>query len=343
MSRYFNIRINEGDSEGPYTIYYDQVNPSNIAAIYGNGLPATGLTLTQLTTGNGVAVYVPNDTNTIIVYNELLGCDFGIEIIINTTPTPTPTITSTPTLTSTPTPTLEEFRYEFITYFGATYQESCPSITEVTVYGTNSNWTSNTQFYNSLTGPVTIDMQGYYNYNNESLGLNSTGLVVDGILLCPTNTPTPTTTIESTPTPTPTTSSETTPTPTPTTTAESTPTPTPTLTSTESSPLLLTIINNTTNRIVTNVSINGQTQTLTSGVYPIYAGQQGGSLTHPSFDGIPPNMMTILMGGSGNFDFVIKQNGTTALSTMGVGGSFIVGPYTFSSSDEIVIILTDSA
>ena len=148
----------------------------------------------------------------------------------------------------------------------------------------------------------------------------------------PTNTPTPT--LTNTPTPSP---SETSPAVSSTPTETPTPTPTPTVQS-----LLFQVVNNTTTRTITDIKISGVTQTLTSGSYPISSGQTAGSLTHPAFDGIPLNIMTISMGGSGNFNYDIKQNGVVVISVLSVGASFIVPPYTFLSSDEIIITFVDT-
>ena len=156
-----------------------------------------------------------------------------------------------------------------------------------------------------------------------------------------TSTPTPTLDATSTPepataTPAPTGVPTDTPTPTPGATNVPTDTPTPTPS------LLFQLVNNTTSRTITDVKISGITQTLTSGSYPINAGEQGGSLTHPSFDGIPPNMMVVYVGGSGDFKYNIKQNGSVAWNYVGnLSGNFIIPPITFDSTDEIILTLED--
>ena len=71
MYQYYNIVITGGTSSGPYTIYYDTVDPNNIALTYLDYFPATNLTLTQMI--NGVSVTVPDGTFNIIVYNQLCG------------------------------------------------------------------------------------------------------------------------------------------------------------------------------------------------------------------------------------------------------------------------------
>ena len=135
------------------------------------------------------------------------------------TPTASPTTTPTQTPTNTP-----PARFVFSPVSASTYGVSCQSTSGVTIYGTNSVWSSNTEFYNNSSGPVTIDMTGYYNLSGEVWSLNSSGQALS-LFLCPTPTETPSPT--ETPTPTPT-ATETQPPPTPNETE--TPTPTPTIT-----------------------------------------------------------------------------------------------------------------
>ena len=78
MYQYYNILITGGTSPGPYTIYYDIIDPSNIALTYLDYFPATDLTLNQLQTG--VSVTVPNGTYNIIVYNQLCGTNQTIPV-----------------------------------------------------------------------------------------------------------------------------------------------------------------------------------------------------------------------------------------------------------------------
>ena len=177
----------------------------------------------------------------------------------------------------------------------------------------------------------------------------------------PTLTPTPTTTPSVSPsittsitpsltpsvTPTigasPSITSSVTPSTTPSTTPSVTPTLTPSVTptSTSSTTELFTVVNNTSSRTVTNTTINGTTQTLTSGSYPIIPSQQGGSLTHPAFTGLFPDLMTVYMGGTGNFDFAVEKNGSPLFGGANLTGDFVI-TQSFLSSDSILITLTDS-
>jgi hypothetical protein len=147
------------------------------------------------------------------------------------TPTPTQTPTNTETTTQTPTPTPTHNRFSFAVFSGSNSDDACAqSNIPTNLYGDFSVFNQNTLFYNDFFGPVTIDMAGYYNYDQVFVELDSNGLKVGSYLVCPTLTPTPTNT--STPTETPTNTPTVTQTPTqtqtPTVTSSNTPTPTPT-------------------------------------------------------------------------------------------------------------------
>ena len=125
--------------------------------------------------------------------------------------TPTPSATPTGTAAVTPTPT--QGRFTFAITSGATSNVACDSGVAGTIYGDESIFNDNTQFYNSLTGPVSIDMTGYYANSGVVVQLTSSGFETGGYSLCsilptltqtPTVTQTPTNTATSTPTPTPT-------------------------------------------------------------------------------------------------------------------------------------------
>lgn len=120
------------------------------------------------------------------------------------TPSPTPTNTSTLTATPTQTPTPTHTRFGFAVYSGVTFEEACQQVnTPTTIYGDYALYDENTLFYNDFTGPVTIDMTGYYNFEQIVVGLNSLGEV--GVIgICGSPTPTPTITPTHTPSPTPT-------------------------------------------------------------------------------------------------------------------------------------------
>jgi hypothetical protein len=72
-SSYYNVQITGGTSTGGYSIYYEVVGNANYATNLTTGLPASGITLTQLNDNVGINVEVPDSTTVIILYNEL--CD----------------------------------------------------------------------------------------------------------------------------------------------------------------------------------------------------------------------------------------------------------------------------
>jgi len=112
------------------------------------------------------------------------------------TPTNTPTVTVTPSVTSTntptpsitssntPTPTPTHRRYAFLSYSGTNFADACSQFSAVLIYGDSPNFGINTQFYNNSTGPVTINMTGFYSVTNTVLELNSNGFVVGSPFSC---------------------------------------------------------------------------------------------------------------------------------------------------------------
>jgi hypothetical protein len=102
MSQFIRIRISQGSSSGPYTIYYNQVTPGNVAQIYGPTtpyLPATNVPFSQLTGISGyLIIVVPDTAYQIILVDNVNPCPPIIQPI--PVPTPTATVTPTPTPTS---------------------------------------------------------------------------------------------------------------------------------------------------------------------------------------------------------------------------------------------------
>ena len=110
MARYFNIKITEVHSDGPFTVYYDSVDAANIATLYPDDTPAENITRADLTSATGIEVYIPDGSTSVILYNTdaniIAGCGVStVTLAFDVTPTPTPTVTVTPTPTITPTPT----------------------------------------------------------------------------------------------------------------------------------------------------------------------------------------------------------------------------------------------
>lgn len=183
-----------------------------------------------------------------------------------------------------------------------------------------------------------------------------------------TETPTPTPTESNTPTPTPTATPDSTatatpnPTTTPTPTPDATTTPTPTVTNTETpissstptetptntptvtptNPALVQLLNETTgSRTILAFTLDGVVQPLTSGSYPIAAGQNGYALTHGTNSNV--NGVAFDFGGSGTFDLYSYLNGNLVnyLSSYN-SGVYTMGGTLLQSSDQVLLRITDA-
>jgi hypothetical protein len=256
---------------------------------------------------------------------------------LSLTPTPTATITetptNTPTLTQTPTST---------------------DLTNITTY-TISGCTSLNEFVANL-GPGALAPGDIFYF--EFTGGTPSGCyrIVNKINAVPTDgtTPlyfytscalcvaarevTPTPTITQTPTTTPTPSVTNTQTP----TVTNTQTPTNTLTPTPTNPSLLQILNETTgSRTVTSFTLDGTTQPLSSGSYPVTAGNNGYALTHGASS--TPNGVIFNFGGSGTFDLYSYLNGSLVnyLSSYN-NNSYTMGGVFLQTSDQVLLRITDS-
>jgi hypothetical protein len=67
--RYFYIKITGGTSSGPYNIYYDAVGPNTFATGYTSGTNTTNITYSELTSGSGFAIQVPDSVTSILLVN----------------------------------------------------------------------------------------------------------------------------------------------------------------------------------------------------------------------------------------------------------------------------------
>ena len=162
------------------------------------------LVVGEITEYNGFQL---NDVVYLNPFGTLLNCPFPTPTPTptnTTTPTNTPTNTSTntntPTETPTRTPTPTNNRFGFALYTGLTSDDACSQVNiPTTIYGDESLFDENNQFYNESFGPVTIDMTGFYNYDQVVVELFANGTINGSFSLCVTPTPTNT----QTPTPTP--------------------------------------------------------------------------------------------------------------------------------------------
>jgi hypothetical protein len=182
--------------------------------------PTPTPTNTPTTTPTPTVTSTPTPTNTQTPTNTSTTTQTPTTTPTNTQ-TPTTTATQTPTTTPTRTPTPTSNRFGFAVYTGLTSDDACSQVNiPTTIYGDESLFDENTQFYNNSFGTVTINMVGFYNYEQVVIELFANGTINGVFSLCVTPTPTPTITATNTPTPT------NTPTNTPTVTSTTTPTPT---------------------------------------------------------------------------------------------------------------------
>ena len=209
-------------NQGAFPPISETATPTPTPSITPSPTPTTTLTSTPTPTTTLTSTPTETPTNTPTTTTTLTSTPTNTPTGTPTeTPTNTPTVTSTPTttltstptstLTSTPTPTISKI--SFVTTSGTTFQEACNSVSDITLYGDNAAFELNASFYNLASGPVTIDLTGYYANSGYVAQLNSTGVVIGSVQLC-SLVPTPTPTVTTTQTQTPTNTSTPSPTPT---------------------------------------------------------------------------------------------------------------------------------
>jgi hypothetical protein len=101
------------------------------------------------------------------------------------TPTNTPTNTETPTQTPTLTQTPTKTRFTFAGITGSTSNDACTGSASVVFYGEEAQFDQNIQLFNNLTGPATINMASYFQYNSIVVQLDSGGNTIGAYTLCP--------------------------------------------------------------------------------------------------------------------------------------------------------------
>ena len=254
----------------------------------------------------------------------------SLTMVIGTssTPTPTPTNTTTPTVTpsitatNTPTPSITPTETETPT----------PTPT-----GTPAETPTNTPTETETPTPTPTGTPAETPTNTPTE--TPTNTPTPTISETPTNTPTPTISETPTETPTPTPSETESVTPTPTETPTNTPTPTPV-------PKFEVVNNSTGNRTISTIQ-GGGPWNLTTGTYPVSAGQTTYGLTHPQLSTLGLDQLVILFGGSDPIDISITKNGiayTAASSipqtnvTAGQINYFINNPSDIILSNDVIVI-----
>ena len=196
---------------GTYNCYvplYDYVYSITIPCPSATPTPTNTTTPTVTPTNTETPTNTPSETPTNTPTSTETSTPTPTNTPTNTetpTQTPTTTLTSTQTPTYTQTPTPTHNRFGFAVYSGVTFDDACQQVNiPTTIYGDQSLFDENTLFYNDFIGPVTINMTGYYNFEQVVAQLDSTGQS-GTFVICGSPTPTPTITPTNTPSPTPTT------------------------------------------------------------------------------------------------------------------------------------------
>ena len=113
MARYYNLLMDAGTSQGPYSAYADSVSPSNLLALYDGTGYYQHITFAQATTPPGIGVIVPDSALNVVVVNEIAGLNIQQVIFVGVpSVTPSPTVTLSPSVTPSPSPV----GYQFGTY-----------------------------------------------------------------------------------------------------------------------------------------------------------------------------------------------------------------------------------
>lgn len=175
---YTNVGTTSPAPDGYYSdgtiLYIVSGGFGEISSKYNNGcanLVTPTPTVTQTSTETPTPTVTPTTTTTLTATPTETPTSTP-----SVTPTNTPTPSITASQTSTPTPT--NIRYSFSSFFGLNVGDACSELSGRLIYGDSPNFGDNTQFYNNSMGPVTIDMSGYYSFENTVLELNSTGVVL---------------------------------------------------------------------------------------------------------------------------------------------------------------------
>jgi len=185
---YTNVEATTTAPDGYYSdgtiLYIVSGGLGEIVAKYNSGcvnLATPTPTITQTSTETPTPTLTPTTTTT-LTSTPTETPTLTPSITASNTPTPSVTAsqTTTPsvTATQTTTPTPTHIRYLFSSFFGLNVGDACSELLGRSIYGDSPNFGENVLFYNNSTGPVTINMSGYYSFETTVLELNSSGNLV---------------------------------------------------------------------------------------------------------------------------------------------------------------------
>jgi hypothetical protein len=316
MSQTGSTAIYSGDTSA---FKYWSANTGEPPGVLGDGFVfGTGVGVPPSNTPSGTAILIQSAST-----QWTPGLPVYISLVVNeaVTPTPTPTLTQTPTNTSSPTVTPTTTLTETPTNTPTVTPTNTPTITPTntpTVTETPTNTPTNTE---TPTPTVTETPTNTPTVTITPTTTSAPACDITGNIIDPTPTPTPTQTV------------------TPTNTV--TPTITPTITPTPSPVWRFIIENANTTRSVTNADINGVTQTLEQGSYPLL-NSNGYSTTHGTATGTNPDVLQFTFGGTGSFTtFQVFKNGTLFFDLPNYSsGNMTCGGMTIATNDIIKAVFT---
>ena len=76
--RYFDAKIEEGNKDSTFTIYYDSISNDTIAGLYSSGVSASNLTFAQLSSETGVTVQVPTASISLLIVDDDPNCSSSV-------------------------------------------------------------------------------------------------------------------------------------------------------------------------------------------------------------------------------------------------------------------------
>lgn len=318
MAKFFKIKITQGDSVGPYNIYYTTTGNTEyqFSKLYGTTDDASLISYNDLVTGDGVSIEVPNDTDRIVVFNTLQECEVYVTHYV-ITPTPTPTLTTTPTSTPTSTPTLTPTATIVYYYY---YLLACDS--SHNKVGRSLTGGLSSTIYNPESG-LCYQIVGSDNGPNFDYDLDELTTVSDCSDANCQSTPTPTPTLTSTPTVTPTVTS----------TIQVTPT---------TSQTYNMIVENQNTGGVSIVTHTGSFSASWNFSYPLTGGNTG-YVTHSGI--VSGDTITVILSGSGTYTVNYYRN-NVLIETQNLSSSqnsFYTFTTGFTTSDILRVSLTNPA
>lgn len=72
--RYFDAKIEEGNKNSTFTVYYDSISSTTVAGLYPTGISASNLTFAQLSSETGVTVQVPTASISLLIVDNDPNC-----------------------------------------------------------------------------------------------------------------------------------------------------------------------------------------------------------------------------------------------------------------------------